>query len=466
MDTMDALNQIAMHLRLKPNMFYYAGTKDRRARTTQWISLKRVNPRTILEAGKRVRGAYVGNFKFSAEPLKLGMLSGNRFTIALRNVQGSDEEIEKAMINLRDGGFINYYGLQRFGSVAAIPTYEIGKALLQSKWDEAIELILKPRAGEQRDMAEAREIYAKTKDASAALKRIYRLDRIEAKLLKGIQMSGPTNPQGALDSIPRNTRLMYIHSYQSYVWNIIVSRRIREYGRKPIAGDIVYEKADTTDEGIEYLTAHEDEESSKDVQEPITKVENETLDVSSKTETVDSDEKMEAEAILEEKDDKVVTDDIKDDSKNEDTKDDEKKTNEADDDEKDNQHALPPVKVLTEADLPNYTLADIVMPQPGFRVIYPSYAQPWYEELLTNDGLNIDLQQKNKKYSLGGAYRKILQVPENLSWKTMHYKEIHDELILCDIDELRGNEGPKDDPSKYTYIYLFNYSTLIIYLSI
>lgn len=32
---------------------------------------------------------------------------------------------------------------------------------------------------------------------------------------------------------------MYIHSYQSYVWNNMVSKRIEEYGLRPIPGDLV-----------------------------------------------------------------------------------------------------------------------------------------------------------------------------------------------------------------------------------
>lgn len=134
MDTMSVVNQLAMSLRLQPNNLYYAGTKDRRAWTTQWMSLRKVEPRSILRAGKSIRGAYVGNFKYAKDSLKLGMLRGNQFRIALRSACETDEKIEQAMKSLRDNGFINYYGLQRFGSVPVIPTHEIGKCLLQGDY--------------------------------------------------------------------------------------------------------------------------------------------------------------------------------------------------------------------------------------------------------------------------------------------------------------------------------------------
>lgn len=39
--------------------------------------------------------------------------------------------------------------------------------------------------------------------------------------------------------IPRNNRLMYIHSYQSVIWNTMVSRRIEAFGLKAVEGDLM-----------------------------------------------------------------------------------------------------------------------------------------------------------------------------------------------------------------------------------
>ncbi|XP_031825669.1 pseudouridine synthase 7 [Nomia melanderi] len=451
MDTMDALNQLAMNLRIKPNNFNYAGTKDRRAWTSQWVSLRKMEPSHVLRAAKNVRGAYVGNFKFMKDSLKLGMLNGNHFRIALRNVNGTDEQIEKTMVSLKKNGFINYYGLQRFGSVVSIPTYEIGKTLLQGKWNEAIELILKPREGEQdKDLAEARKIYATTKDAVAAYKKIKRYDKIEATLLKGLCISGNNNPQGALDAIPRNARLMYIHAYQSFVWNHMVSRRIKEFGKAPVIGDLVYENDNkqNDNDSEELVYDNENVVQTEDKMESDEKCE--TMDVP-KEEITETSTEATHNSI------KEVTDAteccLKINEKIEGN------SNVGEKDEDEDLRKLPAVKVLKEKDLPNYTLADILMPQVGWKVTYPSYAKTWYDEFLANHGLTTDLRQKNKKYSLGGVYRKILQVPTNLSWKTMHYKERHSDLIMCDIDEMRKLSAPKDEPEG-------QYKALIVEMSL
>ena len=50
--------------------------------------------------------------------------------------------MEKTVTNMEKTGFINYYGLQRFGSTS-IPTHSIGIEILKTNYQEAVDLILK-----------------------------------------------------------------------------------------------------------------------------------------------------------------------------------------------------------------------------------------------------------------------------------------------------------------------------------
>lgn len=45
-----------------------------------------------------------------------------------------DDCVDVACRLLNENGFINYYGLQRFGSRADVPTHEIGLKLLQGNF--------------------------------------------------------------------------------------------------------------------------------------------------------------------------------------------------------------------------------------------------------------------------------------------------------------------------------------------
>ena len=55
--------------------------------------------------------------------------------------------------------------------------------------------------------------------------------------------------------IPRNMRLMYVHAYQSYVWNSVVSRRFREFGPVLQPGDLAFRGGaiDSDDTGTRFL---------------------------------------------------------------------------------------------------------------------------------------------------------------------------------------------------------------------
>jgi tRNA pseudouridine13 synthase len=104
----------------------------------------RLEPDEILKINEKTTQMKCGNFSLVDDGLKLGDLNGNRFSIALRQVEGDDLIIENCINSLKHNGFINYYGLQRFGTTE-VATHEIGKCLLKNNFKDAIDLILKPR---------------------------------------------------------------------------------------------------------------------------------------------------------------------------------------------------------------------------------------------------------------------------------------------------------------------------------
>lgn len=276
-DTINAVRTMCKCLRISQNSISYAGTKDRRGVTTQRMCIRRITAKRV-NALNRNR-LWCGNFQYKDDPLKLGQLKGNRFLIALRNVESTNEIIDETMKCLKKQGFVNYYGLQRFGAHSAAPTFEIGKNLICNEWDKAISLILKPcRNEKQIDIRRACEMWTETRDAVAAAKYLKYYHTVEGTILKTLSLQGNNAHVNALQKVPRNILLLYIHSFQSIVWNRIISRRLKEYGLKVLPGDLIYvnevnDAIDCTDELV-----YEDTSSSKIVR-PISTTEIENVNI-------------------------------------------------------------------------------------------------------------------------------------------------------------------------------------------
>ncbi|XP_065829927.1 pseudouridylate synthase 7 homolog [Oscarella lobularis] len=240
-DTADAISLMAKFINAKPTLFAFAGSKDKRAVTVQAASAYRVSAETLAKLNEKLRNIRVGNFSYSNSPLRLGELEGNRFQIILRNVKEDTSVVDSCLASLQDKGFINYYGMQRFGT-SSVPTYEVGKALLSSRWQDAIGLILTPLRKDEPDVAKVCSLWSDTGNASKCLKQMPKRCTIEIQLLKGIQRFGMKDAWNCLNAIPRSTRLMYVHSYQSLIWNRLVSRRLQQFQFNVLPGDLVQHK--------------------------------------------------------------------------------------------------------------------------------------------------------------------------------------------------------------------------------
>lgn len=118
------LRHVARSLEISQSDIGCAGMKDRRAVTRQWLSIpaKALDRIPLLESDR----VSVLDQRRHGNKLRTGHLAGNRFTILVRTLgnSGADNELDAASVletlqpalaRLRQLGFANYFGDQRFG---------------------------------------------------------------------------------------------------------------------------------------------------------------------------------------------------------------------------------------------------------------------------------------------------------------------------------------------------------------
>lgn len=240
--TTSAINEISKFLRTSKRRIGYAGLKDKRAMTVQRIS--------IFEPNKeRISKLYFKNIKiynpvWAKERIDIGDLKQNRFTITIRKIQEqSPEELKELYAEFSDQinktGLINYFGEQRFGGLRDI-THRVGKLIIQRNYKDAILLYLtETQEFENEEITKARQELKEDLNFGKHARRFPSRSGYESPILNYLS-NHPEDYLGAFKVLPKAIQYLFIHAYQSYLFNEIISERIkRGFGIETIDGDTI-----------------------------------------------------------------------------------------------------------------------------------------------------------------------------------------------------------------------------------
>lgn len=107
--------QLAQRANIETMDVSYAGLKDRHAVTQQWFSLYLPKTNPTMAEFISLENVKILKHARGQRKLRRGQLLGNKFELCLRDVSGDKKSIEGRLQELKQKGFPNYFGEQRFG---------------------------------------------------------------------------------------------------------------------------------------------------------------------------------------------------------------------------------------------------------------------------------------------------------------------------------------------------------------
>ena len=233
-ETNRLMQELARRVGVPRESIFFAGTKDKRAVTTQYVSIRA--PEATVRA-LDIKDVEVLETRRVDRAPKIGELVGNRFVIRVREHKGSAEPIVREL--QAAGGFPNFFGVQRFGVTRPV-THKVGLAIIRGDLEEAVRLYVgNPSPDEPEDARAARAAYEK--EGVAALPLYPRHLQFERGMILHLK-ERPGDFEGALLGLPRNLLTMFVYAAQSLAFNRLLSRRIAAgIGlNEPTLGDVVF----------------------------------------------------------------------------------------------------------------------------------------------------------------------------------------------------------------------------------
>ncbi|MFD1632674.1 tRNA pseudouridine(13) synthase TruD [Haloplanus ruber] len=255
-DTNDFAGALSNTLGVSRERVSWAGTKDKRAVTTQLFSIRGVESGDLPD----LDGVDLEPLGRVGRNLEFGDLAGNAFEIRVSEPSrpAAVEDVIDALTAFGGGqpAVPNVFGHQRFGSRRPV-THEVGLCVVRGEWRAAVlAYVGNPATTEpertQTARARVEEVAAADDpDWAAALDATPGHLGYERSMLHRLVENGGNEPadfRDALEAVPWNLQRLFVNAAQSFAFNRIVSERLRRglpFDR-PVAGDVVaFADADT-----------------------------------------------------------------------------------------------------------------------------------------------------------------------------------------------------------------------------
>jgi len=248
-DTNDFASALSDAMGISRERVSWAGTKDKRAVTTQLFSIRDATTEDLPD----LSGVDIDPLGRIGRDLEFGDLAGNAFEIRI-----ADPERPEAVADVTDdlrafgGGSVavpNVFGHQRFGSRRPV-THEVGRYVVREDWRKAVLAYVGNPAATEPDRTQAARATVEDVAASADPDWQRALDAMpghlgyERSMLHTLVENGGETPEdfrAALETVPWNLQRLFVNAAQSYAFNQILSERLRRglpFDR-PVAGDVV-----------------------------------------------------------------------------------------------------------------------------------------------------------------------------------------------------------------------------------
>ena len=161
---MDVALDIARDLHISRKRMGFAGMKDKKALTRQWICIANMDSE---EQFKQVENLDIYKTDFlkivrGRKKLRMGQLKGNKFKILVRDlddIEKSADVANEVLKELESTGVPNYFGWQRFGKPRTI-THLVGEALVENNLEKAVGIYIgNPQDDESSENQKARQAF-------------------------------------------------------------------------------------------------------------------------------------------------------------------------------------------------------------------------------------------------------------------------------------------------------------------